>query len=467
MRKWLKRLAWTAMALFIFVGGLWATSRLLGPTDAQEAALAVMREPLPPLQGRDAFPLFWQLPHAIPEAERDAVFAEDVRRIRGDSPARAGDSADATTPTAASSTPPAPMIWTSVAEGRYPASIPDEALGRFCNFAEDCLKKVSADLPGFAALVEANAALVDRVDALQGYAGVRQGFGHRYEAPIPAYQYGRLPLTRQVVSFLRGERDAAMDATCRSVSIWRRVGSDSDSLITRLIGVAAVDAHARLFAQMLAETSRDAALPASCATAFAPPSGLELSICGAIRGEFAYSDNVIARAVDDPTLFDTWWSKRMPSLFFEPTMSAADIAEPYAYHCRADTARAMAGDARIDGPGRDAGLLRLECVGNFQGCILGEIATPDFDDYAARVQDSNAQLRLIGVLLKLRADVADARPFAERLRSEAAAIGAPARAPTLTADGGALRIRNYSAWRGESREIPLPPYFRNGGAASP
>jgi hypothetical protein len=145
-------------------------------------------------------------------------------------------------------------------------------------------------------------------------------------------------------------------------------------------------------------------------------------------------------------------------------MSAADIAEPYAYHCRADSARAMAGDARIDGPGRDAGLLRLECVGNFQGCILGEIATPDFDGYAARVQDSNAQLRLIGVLLKLRADVADARPFAERLRSEAAAIGAPARAPTV--DGGTVRIRNYSAGKQEFRALPLPAYFRPDAAPS-
>ncbi|MFZ5637153.1 MAG: hypothetical protein ACOY82_11300 [Pseudomonadota bacterium] len=453
MRKWLKRLAWTAMALFIILGSLWAISRWRGPTDAQAAALAVIREPIPPLQGSNAFPPLWQLPYAIPEAEREAVFAEDVRRMRS------GSRADAATAVVA-------MLGTSVAEGRYPASTPTEVLGRFCNLGEDCLKKVSADRAGYAELVARYAALLDRADALRSHAGVRQSFGYHYGAPMPAFQYARLPLTRQALLFLSGERDAAMDAACRSVSTWRRLGSDSDSLISRLIGVAAVDAHGRLFAQMLAETPRDAALPASCVAAFAPPSGLELSICRAVRGEFALTDTVIAAVPDDPALLDAWWSRRMPSLFFDPTMSAADIAEPYAYHCRSDAARAMAEDARVDAPEKERGLLRLECVSNLQGCILGDIATPDFDDYAARVQDSNAQLRLVGLLLKLRGEAGDARPFEARLRDEAAAIGASARAPTLTADGTAVRIRNSSTSRGEFRELPLPAYFRVGDGAS-
>lgn len=459
MRGWLKRLGWGACSLLILLAVAWGTSRLLGPADAQEAALATMRQPIPALQGRNAFALFWQLPYAIPEAERESVFARDLRRMGRNAH---GGPVDASARPAAE----AGAAAVSAAEGRYPPSLAAETLTRFCSFAEDCLEKVSADVPAYAALVDENAALLDRVESLQDHAGLRQSFGYRYDAPIPAYQYGRLPLTRQAVLFLRGERDAALDAACRSVSAWRRVGSDSDSLVSRLIGTAAVDAHGRLFAQMLAGTPRDAALPASCTAAFAAPAGHELSLCSAIRGEFALTDTAIADAPDDAALYGVGWSKRLSWLLFDPTMTAAQVAEPYAFHCSAEAARAMAGDVRIEVPRSKRGLLLLQCVSNATGCILGDIASPGFDDYVARVQDSNAQLRLIGVLLRLRVKVADARPFEQRLRDAAAAVGAPARAPTPIADGAAVRIRNYATARGEYREIPLPAYFRSAGAAS-
>ncbi len=86
-------------------------------------------------------------------------------------------------------------------------------------------------------------------------------------------------------------------------------------------------------------------------------------------------------------MYGARWSKRLSWLLFDPTMTVAEIAEPYALHCRAEAARAM--------------------------------------------------------------------------------VGAPARAPTLVADGSAMRMRNYYAiGRGEYREIPLPAYFRSGAAAS-
>jgi hypothetical protein len=76
-----KRLIQGLLGLLLLMVALWVTSRLLGPTDAQEAALARMREPMPPVD-RNAFPALWLMSYDMPATERDRAFAEDLRRFR-------------------------------------------------------------------------------------------------------------------------------------------------------------------------------------------------------------------------------------------------------------------------------------------------------------------------------------------------------------------------------------------------
>jgi hypothetical protein len=474
LKKWAKRFGLALLTLVLAVAGLWAASRLAGPTDAQETALATMRQPIPPLRGTNAFTTLWQLPYAIPESEREAVFAEDLRRLRRESVSAApaplvpttgsgsgredGPDADAARAAAAYDL----LSMASVAEARYPASIGSEDMARFCNYGEDCLRRVAADTAAYSMLIERHAAVLDRVERLEDYDGIRQMFGYRYDSPPPAFQYGRLPLTRHALLFVQGRREEALDATCRAITTWRRLGAESDTLISRVAGSGfASGVYAKQFARMLAEMPRDVRLPASCNQAFAPVSAAETSLCNALRGEFGFVVSSIEVVPHDRTLFPLLNSKWLGPLFFNEEMSLADMAVPYAFHCEDATRRRFAEDAAIIGPRSLGGNLRLQCASNAVGCLLGEIATPDFDRYAARLQDANAQIRLIAVLLKIRSDVADARPFAERLRASAADIGSSERMVFLDDSGRNVRMKRYDSGREAHWQIPLPPYFHS------
>lgn len=454
LRIWSKRAAQGLLGLVLLATVAWVTSRFLGPTDAQEAALVTMRKPLPAVQ-HNAFAALWLMPYDVPASQRAAAFADDRRQILAmlratDVHPNRSAQADAVL---------------GLAAGRYPAAIAREDLERFCKSGEDCLKRVSADLDGYAALVDRNAALLDRLEALEDYDGLHQPFGLRFNSPLPAYQYSTLIRTRHAVWHRQGRTMDALDRTCRAIKTWRRLGANTDMLISRLIGASyAGDAYSRQFGQILAETPRDAVLPASCAQAFALPAGDETSICSAMRGEFALMESSLTHARGDPTLFPSRISKLLSPLLFSEEMTAADYAEPLAFYCHADTVRAMADDVPITSPEMSRGYTRFACLSNLYGCVLGGMGTPDFDGSAAQIMDANAHLRLIGALLRMRADTDDTRPFSERLEATAGDAGLGNRSIDVGPDGRSLRLQNYRSdhthW-----EIPLPAYFQTPGAA--
>jgi hypothetical protein len=66
---------------------------------------------------------------------------------------------------------------------------------------------------------------------------------------------------------------------------------------------------------------------------------------------------------------------------------------------------------------------------------------------------------VIALLIRLRAQTDDVRPFAERLRAHAGEIGSPQRRPAPDADGRNLRLHLFHTDKGDTWEIPLPPYF--------
>jgi hypothetical protein len=170
-------------------------------------------------------------------------------------------------------------------------------------------------------------------------------------------------------------------------------------------------------------------------------------------------------AREDPTLFSSRVSKLLSPLRFSEEMTAAEYAEPLAFYCRADTIRAMADDVPITSPEVSRGYTRFACLSNVYGCVLGGMGSPYFDGYAAQVMDANARLRLIGALLRTRADTADTRPFSERLKATAGDAGLGNRRIDIGPDGRSLRLQNYRS--GQTHwEIPLPAYFQTPGAAA-
>lgn len=452
-----KRLMQGLLGLMLLLMALWATSRALGPTDAQEAALARMREPMPPLE-RNAFPALWLMPYDMPAAERDRVFAEDVKRLEA---MRFASSADAHTKTGA-----ADQI--SVASRRFPSQDPpaeDQAL--FCRGHERCLAKVAADPAVYAALVERHARLLDRVESLSRYDGLRHSFGLRFDMPFPPYQQGNLPRTRHALLFVQGRREEAFEGVCRSIATWRRIGANSDNLISRMIGSAyGGETYPALFLEMLVETPRDLALPAACTEAFAPLADAELSLCQAMRGEFAYQDSAIELLGTAALERDQSFPDALVPLVYNKEMTLADGAEALGHFCLPEIQRDMRDDLLMPRPQTWPGVWRLQCVSNAMGCMLGEIALPAFDDYSARILDANAHLRLIALLLRMRADTGDARATLVRLRAMQDEVGSSVRELSLGADGRTVRMRNYGTGRGEFRETPLPPYLHGNAATA-
>lgn len=428
----------------------WGISRALGPSDGQARTLAAMRA-LPPLAGSDAFGTLWLLPYDIPEAAQAAVLAEDIRlharqdRVQDDEEGQDG-------------------LRTSSAEGRFPQSRPTpEELDRFCGgYGGDCLAKVAADRAAYAVLLAKYAGLIERAEGLSRHDGLR----HPWQAAsggvgfmAPPYHLSKLTATRRAFDFLEGRQADALAGTCRDVDTWRRLGAESDLLVSRMVGVAYADIHVGLVADMLARIPRDFPLPTECERAFAPPAGKELSMCQAMQGEVLWVERNVVSAFGEAR---GRWARLQQTVLLSQEMSLADLAQVHAIHCEPDAIRQLGEDL----PWRDTrplpGWLRFQCIGNPLGCRMGSLAQPAYDNYVGRIQDSNARIRLVGMLLQLRADMDDAKPFEQRLREASPQVGHPSRNVHLGSDGRSVRMQMRQHRDGSAIVwvVPLPPYFQ-------
>ena len=454
MRRSLK---WTARALLAFMllaVAAWSLSRWLGPTDAQEAALKTIQQ-LHPLEGKNAFGALWLLPYDIPPAEQERVLAEDLRRLAAVSPDEAGKSNLSST-------------FSSSAEKRYPKQSPSTSeTDLWCGGHGGCLRNVRADRERYAALIEGHAALIDRAEGLSAYDGIRHpSVADSSGFVLPPYQLGKLPATRYALDFVDGRRHEAFERTCVAISTWRRLGANSDTLITRLIGIVySADVYGRLFAEMLADTPRDFKLPPSCSRAFAVTTAEESSMCLAMQGEFRFLVSATRQIETGDSGHASKFAKIPLPLFYSADMTEAQRAEYLAFYCSESVTHAVRVDRPVAPPPVDDTFLRFQCVGNLIGCMLSNIANPAFDVYPKRVQDANAKLRLIALLLRLRADTSDTRPIDVRLRASAADVGAPERDIGIGPDGRTLRLKNYGKGWGDYWNIPLPLYFQDAAAS--
>lgn len=448
MRQSLKWAVRGLLAFMLLTVVAWSLSRWLGPTDAQEAALKTIRQ-MPPLKGKNGFGALSLLVYGIPRAEQARVWEEDLRRLAEASPDRGRKSNP-------------PDAFSSSAEGRYPNQSPSpEEMDIWCDRDGGCLQKVRAGRERYIALIQRHAAIIDRIEGLSAYDGIRHPrIADSLGFVMPPYQFGKLPATRNAVDFVDGRRYDAFERTCSAIATWRRLGADSDTLITRLIGVVySADIYGRLFAEMLAETPREFELPPSCSQAFAATTEEELSMCLAMQGEFRF----LVLSTRQIEIGDSGYASKLARvplpLFYSADMTEAQRAETLAFYCGENVTHAMRADRPVPPAPVDDRFLRLQCVGNPVGCMLSSIANPTYDPYPGRVQDANAKLRLIALLLRLRADTSDTRPIDIRLRASAADVGAPEREVGIGADGLTLRLKTYGKGSGDYWDIPLPAYF--------
>lgn len=449
----LKVMRWVGYAfgiVLLLIVGLWVAARLLGPSSAQERALAMMEQPWQP-QGRNAFAAFWLLTYDVPEAEQAAIVAEDARRLDAMLSDDGGIGAG--------------MDFESSAEGRYPDLLPSsEDRAMFCVTGADCYRKVADDLDAYQALVQRNEMLLARIDRLSDHDHYKSVFPQHIDSPIPmaGFDSGALRLTQHAVQFASGDQHGALDRVCRDIGTWRQLGANSDSIITRMVGIRnSTDRHGQLLAELVQSMPPGVALPQSCAVALSPMSAEELSMCRPMQGEFLLASSAMAMHMD--TAEDSWSRGVESALFYSVDMTKAAIADRFGTTCAPEVLQQIADDVAAE-PYVPNAMPWWQCAGNIYGCILGRIPQPAYADYVHRAQDQAARVQLLATLLWLRdsGGQESGMPMVERLALRPAELKSPTRDIEVSEDGRAIRIRQFDTSRGDYWQVPLPEYFQPG-----
>lgn len=440
MRKVVRWFATIVGCLLLLTMLLYGVASLRGPTDEQKSALALLQDPGPPA-GKNGFALVWLLKYDIPDAEREAVLAQDVQQF-AQRPLQQSDIAH---------------HFTSVAEGRYPKTQSGSDGSPYCKWREEgCLAKVRADTAAYARLITADAAILARAESLANYGYVRNTFPPRLDMPVPAYHQLAYPLAKHAYTFVSGDTDAALDGVCRDATTARRLIGSGDNLITSMIGAAMLEGNSTLLADMLAELPADYVLPSSCPRAFAPAAPEEFSACPAMRGEarfmFAGMRQIRAGYQDQGFL-----QGALPLLFFDAEKTIARMAPRQAWYCTQPVLTAVARDVPTPSPPATESMREtpLQCFDNIAGCILSDIAATDLTTYQHRLQDARMRLMTVGTLLWLRDHPAD-EAMTQRLAQAPEMLRSDRRPVALTKDGKAVSIPLFDTRHAQQWSVPLP-----------
>jgi hypothetical protein len=406
----------------------------------RDDALRAMSAPTPPVAGRDGSDFVWLVDHDVPPPRR-AELARAYRAYldRRDALLAAGREVDAK----ALADPLAP--YTTIEDGNDSKAL--------CAGEERCLGKVRADPDAAASVLAAHALAHARALALADFDGLRYGVRPSLTRVFPHYSAGRkLALTGFALQHVRGDAEGALVATCRDVAGWRRLGADSDLLITNQIGAAYVMQDLQLLAEMLAAEPTRTGLPPACTEALAPTRAAELDLCPAMRGEFRSMESMFAMSWDQD---DGVWSDLMRASV-DRKRTLARIAPQYARYCSTAMHDAVRADRPTGTVPETGDCAAYEMAGDPVGCILVQIARGnEFDDHQEWRGDMAAALALMRTVLWLRAQSPDPATWPDRLPGRPDELGLR-RTASVTADGRTLHMARRRQGKGDI-DWPLVP----------
>ncbi|GAB4174861.1 MAG: hypothetical protein Kow0020_10440 [Wenzhouxiangellaceae bacterium] len=382
----IRRAGWGVLIAVLLTAALWGLARIWPLSEAQRSAIAVMEQPSR-FPGRNGYAVLWSLRYQVPEAQLEAVLAEDAQIMRR----------------LAHSTP---YLWDqshepALARARYPEyRYSQSELDLFCPPLTSCLERVRSRPQAYRELIDRHAARLARIESLNDYGHLDQPWPHTLatHAFMPAMNDLRAPRTQHALLFVEGRRDEALNASCRSLDTWRRLGSHSDSLLLKLMAMAiAAEYHGRQVAEMLAELPPGEPLPPGCEQALAPPTPAELSLCDALRGEFEFFAEPGLKPLGSGL---QGWLFRAG---YDPRRTRAFAAETMDWHCSEDALDAIAQDRPDAAPVRESSLTdRFTCLANWHGCRAHPAGGSAYRDYLVRMLDHGLKLRALATLAWLR-----------------------------------------------------------------
>ncbi|AEL06513.1 hypothetical protein [Xanthomonas campestris] len=432
-------LKWALLSVGVVVAllvGAYALSARWPIPQAQQQALAQLRQPRPaPPAGSNLFVALWASPYTIPNDEQETVLARDLQRFQR-TPVASGFRSEL------SRYPRAPA---------WPATAPPT-----CSWAASgCLAQVRAQSRSYAAALAPQAPLLARMASFSQHAYYRDPFPRRIDSPLPELQGLTLSMTQHALDFVQGRQAQAVAAVCSDAQVARVLLRSDESLIVTMIGGAMLRGNADLFASMLSELPVNVALPAQCASAFAPLRVEDSSLCGALHGEARIVDAVYAQMLGEMDQRAQRWYDRAVLKFFDAERTRALTAPNYTWACSDAVRKQLVQDARVDGsalaspPAKD-----VACMANAVGCVLADAQYSDGGNYQRQLQDTAAAMRLIGVVLWLR-EHPDARPLAQRLQELPDELVRPARGITIAAQGPAVQVPRYARHTQAILQFPL------------
>ncbi len=385
MRRVMQWMGGLVSLLLVVVIGLFTVSRLMEPSDAQRAALALLEADDPKPVGRNAFGALWLIEYDVPPEEIEAVVAADMENYR-----------KALTDAASSQVL---SNQASVAEGRFSRHRGEPSDLRSCGTNDaSCLAKVRERRDEYARQIARDRVLVERIRGLAAFGHYRNLLDSHIFPPLPPFQRLFASHTASALDFIEGRTDDALKTVCTDVETWRRIGANGDNLIFAMIGGAMVDTGARLFADMLAELPLDHPLPPICASAF-DPAHVAPDLCSAMRGEERIARSHMDRFGDEAYPF-------LRTLLLDVEATRAIMAPVYAQACAEEARRALIDDTPIAYPAVSLSPWQLRCASNYLGCSVMLIAAPLYTPYLHRAQDEQAMIRLVDTLLHLRQQAA-------------------------------------------------------------
>lgn len=434
MGKWFRWIFASGGIVLLALVLLWGLSKLMGPSRAERAALAVVSEPVQ-FTGRNAYPAIWLLDYPVPQEQMATVMADDVRRF-AQSPLPDGETA--------------PEDSTTSAAQRFRGDRPAyEVRQRLCSPREDCLAKVRNDLPGYEKLMDEHSAWIARAEAATHADYLRNPFPPRMDMPLPTFTSLYAPATLFATQFAQGEHQAAIASTCQAVTDWRKLGAHSDMLISWAIARGyGAEGYGGLLAQMLAEVPNDQPLPPACADAMTMPVAAEVSMCSTMRGEFGFASHATTSILEAEARRRGMQQK----VFFDTDMTRAMTAIPMAKYCDPATDAAFAAD-KVTPAAPSPGLYRLQCVSNAVGCILSQIAGPGYQGFDLGHRDGLAMKRTLAALNWWRSQpdaLSDPAAVLARLPAEYRSAAHPLR---LNKESTALVM---STLNGNKEDVVLP-----------
>ena len=410
------------LALPLAAIGFVAGMRFVEPDPALMAAVQQLREPMPPVRGRDGSDAVWLLDYALPtDAQAEASAAAQLRQY---------ERARALAAPGAPALPDPRAAWT-----RFPEQPPEEQ-GVCSTTHAGCLAYVEANRPLVAATLAEHEAGLAKALAFADYDGVRVGVLPSLEAPLPNVGgRRRLVLTSFARRYVAGERLGAVSALCRDLGGWRRLGADTDNLLVSMVGVAFVKQDLWLLAEMLAKLPKETEIPNECTQALRASTPDELDLCPAVRTEFG----TVAQAPDAMDRGQKGWLR--PSRQLDRRNYEALLAGSFARFC-AEPVRKLALADQPVGPAVPPAprCSRWRRYADPVGCVLAESGSMDgHDRYLDRRTDQAAMLALMRTIVWLRTNAASPDAVEGALANRPDELGLR-RAPRYLRERDALAI---------------------------